>query len=107
MTITRRMFLALFWVRPPQQAFLRVTILETFQSERACAALVHHAEPSERDAFARRLQARPRSDVRVRTGTGEEVEATMFRVRMCFGRGLILLSKPVQIHNGDVLMVLA
>src|SRR5262245_35477347 len=49
----------------------------------ASAALVHLADDSTRDVFARWLQANPRAAIRVRNRVGNEVAATIFRVRMC------------------------
>ena len=108
MNITRRMFFSILLARPGQTTSLRVAILERFDIGRATtAALVHHADADAREAFAQWLQAHPRSAIRVRSKTGEEVPAIMFRVRMCFGRGLILLQKPIQIRERDVLTVIS
>jgi len=106
MNINRRLFFSLLLVRPGQSVSLRVSVLETFGlDEKASAVLVNHAEPAERDQFARWLQTHPRSSIRIRSKTEQEAEATIFRVRMCFGRGLILFTKPVRIREGDVLMI--
>jgi len=107
MNVTRRVFFsALLFARSTQAFPLRVVVLETFDIGGACtAALVHHAEPATRDRFAQWLRAHPRNAIRVRSKTGEEVSATIFRVRMCFGRGLILLEKPIPIRERDVLTV--
>ena len=106
MNITRREFLSLLLARPEQTTSFRVTVLETFDIARASTAvLVHHADSASRDEFAHWLQSHPRLAVRVRSKTGEEVPATIFRVRLCFGRGLILLEKPIQIRERDSLTV--
>jgi len=106
MIISRRLFFSLLLVRPRQTFSLRVAVLETFAlGEKASAILVNHAEPAERDQFARWLQTHPRSSIRVRSKTEPEAEAAIFRVRMCFGRGLILLTKPIKISEGDVLTI--
>ena len=104
MPINRRVFFSSLLAPAIQQASIRVAVLETFgDGQTSSAVLVHHAEPASRDLFARWLQLHPKSLVRVRTESGLEVIATIFRVRMCFGRGLILLGKPLQIHERDVL----
>jgi hypothetical protein len=104
MTINRRLFFAALVFARGQAATLQVAILETFDIEGGAAAvLVHHADEATRGGFAEWLRSHPRARVRVRTPRGEEVSATMFRVRMCFGRGLILFDKPVRIREREVL----
>ena len=106
MNINRRLFFSLLLVRPRQSVSLRVGVLETFaMDEKVSAVLVNHADPSERDQFARWLQAHPRSAVRIRNNAGQETAATIFRVRMCFGRGLILLNQPITVREGEVLTI--
>jgi hypothetical protein len=34
------------------------------------------------------------------------MSATVFRVRMCFGRGLVIFDTPVHIREGDVLTII-
>jgi hypothetical protein len=75
--------------------------------EQTSAVLVHHAEPAARDQFARWLQTHPKSAVRIRQKDGTEMSASMFRVRMCFGRGLILFGGQVQIRERELLSVIA
>jgi hypothetical protein len=104
----RRLFLSLLVARPAQASPLRVAVLEKFDvNSRTTAVLVHHADPATRDAFAAWLQRFPKSAVRLRLSDGVEVSATIFRVRMCFGRGLIFFEKPVQIRERDILMLVA
>jgi hypothetical protein len=86
MNINRRQLLCLLLVRPPQSTSLQVSVLEVFAiDDRTQAVLVNHASESSRKT------------------TDEETDATIFRVRMCFGRGLILLSQPITIREGEVL----
>jgi hypothetical protein len=107
MNINRRQLLCLLLVRRPQSTSLQASVLETFVMEdKTRAILVNHGSPSSRDQFARWLQANPRSNIRIRSKAGEEHEATIFRVRMCFGRGLILLSQPIAIREGEVLTLI-
>jgi hypothetical protein len=74
--------------------------------ERSRALLVHHAEPSDREIFGDWMRNHSNSSVRVRTSAGEEGNAIIFRVRMCFGRGLILLDRPMRFHERDALTIL-
>lgn len=107
MNISRRLFFSLLIVRPKQASSLRVAVLETFaMNENISAALVNHADGAERDAFARWLQAHPKSAVRVRNKAGQETAATIFRVRMCFGRGLLFLNRPLTVREGEVLTII-
>ncbi len=108
MNVNRRMFFSsLLLARRPQPPALRVAVLEVFQSGPAAdALLVHHANEATRAIFARSLQAHPTADVLIRTDDGREVPGTLFRVRLCFGRGLILLKNPLQIKERDVLTVI-
>ena len=108
MNISRRLFFSLLLVQPKQTSSFRVAVLETFaMNEKISAVLVNHADPAERDLFARWFQAHPRSAVKIRNKAGQQTAATIFRVRMCFGRGLILLNQPIPIQEGDVLTILA
>ena len=107
MIFSRRTFfsLLLFW-RPGQTTSIPVKVLETFtRGPTPTAILVHHADEATRDTFARWLQAHPKSEVRVRNSTGDETDASIFRVRMCFGRGLILLNKPLRAREGETLNI--
>jgi hypothetical protein len=107
MNISRRLFFSLLLVQPRQTNSLRVAVLETFtMNERVSALLVHHGDPAERDSFARWLQAHPRSAVKIRNKAGQETAATLFRVRMCFGRGLLLLNQPITVREGEVLTMI-
>ena len=72
MNINRRVFFSLVVVRPQQSVSLQVRVLEAFaMNDKVSAILVNHAEPAERDQFARWLQGHPRSSIRIRSKTGE------------------------------------
>jgi hypothetical protein len=104
MSINRRQLLYLLLVRPPQSTSLQVSVLEVFAiDDKTRAILVNHASESSRNGFAQWLRTNPKARLRIRSATGEETDATIFRVRMCFGRGLILLSQPITIREGEVL----
>ena len=91
-------------VRPFQNQSIRIGVLETFKIYDTCAALlVHHAEPETRDVFAKWLQTHPSAAIRIRRQDGQEVPATIFRVRMCFGRGLILLQSGLPVREREIL----
>jgi hypothetical protein len=108
MIFNRRVFFSLLVAPPAQTPPLRVAVLEKFDiNSRTAAVLVHHAETATRDAFAAWLRRYPKSVVRLHLRDGAEASATIFRVRMCFGRGLILFEKAVQIREGDILTLVA
>jgi hypothetical protein len=82
---------------------IRIAVLETFKiNDSSAALLVHHAEPETRDVFAKWLQAHTSATIRIRR-QGGEVTATIFRVRMCFGRGLILLKSALPVREREIL----
>jgi hypothetical protein len=106
MILSRRTFLSLLLWQPAQTTSIPVKVLETFSRGQApLAILVHHADEATRDTFARWLQTHPRSEIRVRNSSGDETDATIFRVRMCFGRGLILFNRPLRAGEGEILSI--
>ena len=105
--LNRRAFLTLLLAAPQATPSIQVAVLETFDIEnRARALLVHHADPASRDTFGGWMRSHTKFAARVRTQAGEEENAIIFRVRTCFGRGLILLEQPMQIRERDVLTIL-
>jgi hypothetical protein len=107
MSINRRQLLYLLLVRPPQSTSLQVSVLEVFAiDDKTRAVLVNHAGESSRNRFAQWLQTNPKARLRIRRTTGEETDATIFRVRMCFGRGLILLNQPIAIREAEILTLI-
>jgi len=108
MIVNRRSFLALLFQRRIEVTPVSVRVLEIFMRDQTpSAVLVHHADDASRDRFAQWLRANPKALVRVRDSSGNEAAATVFRVRMCFGRGLILLDGRIPVREGDVLMLVA
>jgi hypothetical protein len=107
MTLSRREFFSMLLARRAQTTSIQVAVMETFNIGQTRALLVHHADAATRDQFARWLKANPKAAIRVRRNSGTEASATIFRVRMCFGRGLILLANPVEVHEGDLLTLIS
>ena len=107
MNLSRRAFLTLLVARSKAAESLQTAVLETFgDGNRTRAMLVHHADPARRELFGNWMRSHLQSTVRVRTQTGDEETAVIFRVRSCFGRGLILLDRPMQVHERDILTIL-
>jgi hypothetical protein len=107
MNFNRRVFISLLVARPTSATPLDVEVLETFDFDgEAVAVLVHHADEASRQNFATWLQQNPKSSARIRTRSGFETKASVFRVRMCFGRALILPREPLQTRRGELLTLL-
>ncbi len=108
--MNRRVFVALSlsrWIPTKPLAGFDASVLETFEMDgRSIALLVHHKDEATRELFARWLRANPASKVRIRDAAGTELSATIFRVRMCFGRALILLSQPAAIREQQAITIL-
>ncbi len=107
MTFNRRAFLSLLLApREMQMTAVQVAVIETFGAgEATAAALVHQQNAGGRDLFGQWLRTHTKAVIRVRTATGFEARATIFRVRMCFGRGLILFDEPIRLRESDVLLI--
>ena len=107
MKLTRRAFVSGLLVRPRTGENIRVAVLEVFAvNGSTTAALVHHATPEERDSFGEWLRAHPQSSVRLQNVSGQQTTATCFRVRLCFGRGLLLLDRQLSLREGDRLTLI-
>ena len=107
MKVSRRVFFSTFLLtRPIQTKSFEVAVIETFEIDgRTTAVLAHHADPLSRELFADWLRNHPKSTVRIRSNAGQETTATAFRVRMCFGRALILLNGSLHIQERDTLRI--
>ena len=108
MKLTRRAFVSSLLVRPRTGESIHVAVLEVFAVNGITkAALVHHAKPEQRDSLSEWLRAHPHSSVRLNSKSGQETTATCFRVRLCFGRGLLLLDRQLSLREGDTLTLIA
>ena len=107
MKLSRRAFISGLLVFPRADQRIQVAGMETFAVDgRMKAVLVHHAKPEERDSFSAWLRANPHSALRLQTKTGQETTAACFRVRLCFGRGLLILDRHIPIREADTLTLL-
>jgi hypothetical protein len=107
MKLSRRIFFsALLFAGPSRQKALEVSVLETFGIHgRIVAVLANHSNDPSRESFAKWLRSNPKTTVRVRTPAGSGATAYVFRVRMCFGRALIVLHESVEIREGEKLSI--
>ena len=108
MKLSRRGFFSAFlFTRPAQSDSHKATVLETFDiNGSTVAVLANHESASDRERFARWLRSTPKATVRIRTPSGIETTASVFRVRMCFGRALILLHEPLHIRERSTITLL-
>jgi hypothetical protein len=81
---------------PGPQTFIEVEVMEVFTSSSGPSALlVHHADEATREAFAEWLRRNSGKQITVELRGKTQVEGRIFRISLCFGRGLILLNTPV------------
>lgn len=108
MKMHRRVFFsALLFAAPRQRAVVEVSVMEAFNvAGRTVAVLAHHVDEAHRDQFAKWLRGPLPSTVRLQTADDRETSAFVFRVRLCFGRALLILRDPVRIREGDIFKVL-
>jgi hypothetical protein len=87
-------------------ASIAVEVIEVFSgSEGPSALLAHHISQATRNTFGEWLRAHDGAYITCRLRDGTSVRAQIFRVKMCFGRGLILTPTPASIRVKDVLIV--
>ena len=101
----RRLFLLgwLFQTQPPR---LQVEVMEVFLSpDGPSALLIHHANEETRDAFSRWIRANSGSRISFHLPNGSQFDGRIFRVNLCFGRGLILTRSTVATKPKDVLKI--
>jgi hypothetical protein len=106
MNFSRREFLVMCILpQKPVQA-MTVEVLEIFQSRSGpCALLVHHSGPELRRDFSTWLHRFDGARIGLRTSDGTPVSGRVFRVKMCFGRGLLLIPAAVNVRTKDKLRI--
>jgi len=103
--MNRRQFF-LGWIFQNAPTIVQVEVMEVFRpSEGPSAFLVHHASEAGRSRFAQWLRANNGARIVCRLPNGTKVDGRIFRVRMCFGRGLVLTRAPAPIRREDVLII--
>jgi hypothetical protein len=97
----REFFLA--WRSQSRSTSIEAEVIEVFStSEGPSALLVHHASESTRNAFGEWLRAHDGARIACLLRSGTSIEGRIFRVKMCFGRGLVLMRQPVELRTKDV-----
>lgn len=100
-SISRREFL-LWWTLQSRSNSVEVSVLEVFGgSDGPAAFLVHHANEAARNAFGEWLRAHDGALIHCRLPDGTTADGHIFRVKMCFGRGLILTAAPIALRARD------
>ncbi|HJZ66725.1 MAG TPA: hypothetical protein VKF81_01165 [Blastocatellia bacterium] len=66
-------------------------------------AVVHHNNAADRQRFSQLLKAESGTDVLFRRDDGRSHYGVLRRLRMCFGRGLLVFIGPVDLREGEVL----
>jgi hypothetical protein len=79
----------------PLQGGIEVEVMEVFSSSSGPSALlVHHADERSRESFAAWLRRNSVKEILFQSPDKTLIEARIFRISLCFGRGLILLRTP-------------
>jgi hypothetical protein len=106
MTFSRREFF-LVWMsqRKPAQA-ITVEVLEIFRDQMGPSALlVHHASMESRQDFSKWLHEFDGASIRLRTSAGASAGGRIFRAKMCFGRGLVLMPAAVSVSVKEKIQI--
>jgi hypothetical protein len=103
--MTRREFF-LSWLTQDRTASIEVEVIEVFATSHGVAVLlVHHASERTRIAFGKWLRANDGGRIAAHLRNGNAVSGEIFRVRMRFGRGLIITQAPVPVRAKDILII--
>jgi len=68
-------------------------------------ALVRHKNQADRRRLSEWLRTESGADVVFTAGDGSPHRGALRRLRMCFGRGLLMFTEPVKLREGDVLII--
>lgn len=66
-------------------------------------AIVHHKNAADRQRFSQVVRAESGTDVLFTRQDGRSHRGVLRRLRMCFGRGLLVFIGPVELKEGEVL----
>jgi len=90
----------------PQET-LEVEVMEVFSSSTGHSALlIHHVDEATRETFANWLRSNSGKQITCELRSKRSFTARIFRISLCFGRGLILVSVPaIGIAAKDILKI--
>src|SRR5881296_1717960 len=96
--MNRREFF-LTWIVQSQSTSIEVEVIEVFPaSDGPSVFLVHHASEAVRTVFGEWLRGHDGARITCRLRNGTAVDGRIFRLKMCFGRGLILTRAAIAIR---------
>ena len=103
----REFLISLTAASAARQDPIEVEVMEVFSSSTGPSALlVHHADERTRETFSNWMRNNAGGAIVCRVGNRTPLEGRIFRVNLCFGRGLILLRDPAAgIRAKDVLVL--
>ena len=91
---------------PVRAGSIEVEVMEVFATSNGpSAVLIHHANEAMRHTFSEWLHSNNGTPVICRSRNGVRIDGRLFRMKMCFGRGLIITNLPVTIRPREVLIV--
>ncbi|PYS54498.1 MAG: hypothetical protein DMG13_07910 [Acidobacteria bacterium] len=103
--MNRREFF-LTWIFQNRSTSTEVEVMEVFAaSDGPSAFLVHHASEAARTAFGEWLRANDGARIVCRLHNGTTLDGVIFRVKMCFGRGLVLTRAAVAVRPKDIVSI--
>jgi len=79
----------------PRAIVCRILESHTDPDLEITVAVFHQARKEDQKRLADFLRANDGEDVEVRGASGDWQDATLFRMKFCFGRGLLLLDNPI------------
>lgn len=68
-------------------------------------AIVRHKNPADRKWFSEWLRTESGADVIFTAADGSPHQGVLRRLRMCFGRGLLVFTEPVKLKEGEALII--
>ena len=82
----------------------RALEVHTESARGTAVVLFHHADESSRAPLGEFLRAHSGAavEIKIEGAAGEPVPGTVFRLKSCFGRGLLLLPAPAPLKEGAV-----
>ena len=91
----------------PVQGGIQIEVMEVFSSSSELSALlVHHSDEPAREAFSNWLRRNSGKEIVFQPQGKNPIDARIFRVSLCFGRGLILFkTPPAGVRAKDLLSV--
>jgi hypothetical protein len=68
-------------------------------------AIVRHKNADDRERFSAWLRTHSGTEVAFAAADGHAHRGVLRRLRMCFGRGLLIFAEPVQLEEGKTIVI--